>query len=191
MPSASRNKVVKNIDRWVSGAAFSFVMARKPRQIFVRLSRDSMMDKTLLKWLEARIQSTRVKPGQIVFQVSVQEVEQHLNAAKALAENLRKIGYGFCIENFGLGSRAAQVIEHGPMDYLKIDGSLMQGLASNSATQGQVKEIITAANERKIPSIAERVEDANTMAALWQLGVHFIQGYQIREPEVVLAEGDS
>jgi EAL domain-containing protein (putative c-di-GMP-specific phosphodiesterase class I) len=40
-----------------------------------------------------------------------------------------------------------------------------------------------------VRTIAERVEDANTMAVLWQLGVQYIQGYQIREPEVVLSAG--
>jgi EAL domain-containing protein (putative c-di-GMP-specific phosphodiesterase class I) len=46
---------------------------------------------------------------------------------------------------------------------------------------------VEQARTRDIRTIAERVEDANTMAVLWQLGVHYIQGYQIREPEVVLS----
>ena len=37
-------------------------------------------------------------------------------------------------------------------------------------------------------AIAERVEDANTMAVLWQAGIEFLQGYQVQEPEVVLSE---
>jgi EAL domain-containing protein (putative c-di-GMP-specific phosphodiesterase class I) len=41
----------------------------------------------------------------------------------------------------------------------------------------------------KIETIAERVEDANTMAVLWQLGVQFIQGYFVNAPEeVVIAD---
>ena len=34
-------------------------------------------------------------------------------------------------------------------------------------------------------TIAERVEDANTMAVMWQLGIEFIQGYFVHKPEAV------
>ena len=68
-----------------------------------------------------------------------------------------------------------------------IDGSLMQGLAGDEPMQERVRLIVQEASGRQIKTIAERVEDANTMAVLWQLGVHYIQGYQVREPEVVLA----
>ena len=35
-------------------------------------------------------------------------------------------------------------------------------------------------------TVAERVEDANTMAVLWQLGIEFVQGYFIHKPEDVV-----
>jgi len=37
-----------------------------------------------------------------------------------------------------------------------------------------------------VTTIAERVEDANTMAVLWQLGIEFIQGYFVNSPERVV-----
>ena len=52
-----------------------------------------------------------------------------------------------------------------------------------------VKKLVEQAGKLKIETIAERVEDANTMAVLWQLGVQFIQGYFVNAPEeVVMAE---
>ncbi|MEO1582902.1 MAG: EAL domain-containing protein [Pseudomonadota bacterium] len=44
------------------------------------------------------------------------------------------------------------------------------------------------AKQRGINTIAEKVEDANTMAALWQLGISYMQGHYVQEPEVVLQE---
>ena len=74
------------------------------------------------------------------------------------------------------------------MDYLKIDGSLMQGLASNQGLQEKVKTFVTAARAKNIATVAERVEDANTMAVLFQLGVAYMQGHYVHEPEVVLGD---
>ena len=81
-----------------------------------------------------------------------------------------------------------RVLAQLPMDFLKIDGSLMQSLSGDPALQATVRKFITAAHERRIPTIAERVEDANTMAVLFQLGADYIQGHYLHEPEVVLEE---
>jgi EAL domain-containing protein (putative c-di-GMP-specific phosphodiesterase class I) len=62
----------------------------------------------------------------------------------------------------------------------------MQGLANNQENQIRVAELSRALKEKGIHSIAERVEDANTMAVLWQAGVQYMQGYYIQEPEVIL-----
>ncbi len=43
-----------------------------------------------------------------------------------------------------------------------------------------------AARANNIQTVAERVEDANTMAVLWQIGVQYIQGYFVNEPEEVV-----
>ena len=74
------------------------------------------------------------------------------------------------------------------MDYLKIDGSLMQSISSDTTLQEKVRVYVHAASNRTIPVIAERVEDANTMAVLFQLGVAYMQGHYVHEPEVVLAD---
>jgi len=73
-----------------------------------------------------------------------------------------------------------------PANYIKIDGTLMQGLAVDPATQQKVRELVDQARSQSVKTIAERVEDANTMAVLWQLGIEFIQGYFVNEPEQVV-----
>ena len=64
----------------------------------------------------------------------------------------------------------------------------MQSIAGDSALQDRVRNFVKAAAKRKIETIAERVEDANTMAVLFQLGVGHMQGHYVHEPEVVLEE---
>jgi len=73
-----------------------------------------------------------------------------------------------------------------PVNYVKIDGALMQGLANDRPLQERVKALVDVAREHGATTIAERVEDANTMAVLWQLGIEFIQGYFVNSPEQVV-----
>ncbi len=52
--------------------------------------------------------------------------------------------------------------------------------------QQKVRTLVDAANTKQILTIAERVEEANTMAVLFQIGVQYVQGYFINEPEQVV-----
>ena len=188
MPPAERNRLVKNIDRWVIGAAFSYCLSRRPGRAFVRLSQDTMLDTMLPAWLETRVKNSGLDPATLVFQVTQDAAAAHLKQTRDMAGRLKRIGFGFALDGFAGGPGANQLMGHVPIDYLKIDGALMQGLAGDELRQERVRAIVDEARNRKIRTIAERVEDANTMAVLWQLGVQYIQGYQIREPEVVLGD---
>jgi EAL domain-containing protein (putative c-di-GMP-specific phosphodiesterase class I) len=73
---------------------------------------------------------------------------------------------------------------------VKIDGALVQNLATDVDLQNKVRALVEAAGKRKVQTIAERVENANTMAVLWQLGVQFIQGYFVNAPEEVVLRAE-
>ena len=113
---------------------------------------------------------------------------EHDTECSSNFEQLNKQGHEFAIEHFGIGHDSARVLASTPMHYLKIDGSLMQSLATDEALRQRVRGYIDTANKRGIATIAERVEDANTMAVLFQLGVGYVQGHYLHEPEVVLSE---
>ncbi|MGA2366740.1 MAG: EAL domain-containing protein, partial [Steroidobacteraceae bacterium] len=96
------------------------------------------------------------------------------------------LGVKFALEHFGIGSNSLSLMARLPIDFVKIDGSLMQGLSGSPALQRQVRGIAEAAAARNIQTVAEHVEDANTMAVVWQLGVQYIQGYFVHAPEDVI-----
>jgi diguanylate cyclase (GGDEF)-like protein/PAS domain S-box-containing protein len=188
LPAAERAGMVKNIDRWVIGASFSFCAANNPALVFLRLSRDSVVDPTLLDWLQTRRRAIGIRPEQICFQVAEDVAAQQLKQSKQLAETLRNAGFRFALDHVGTGRDSAQLIKHIPMDYLKIDGSLMQALHLDKQTQQRVGQLAQFAKDLGIHTIAERVEDANTMAVLWQLGIAYIQGNYSQMRGVVLED---
>ncbi|MBT8443602.1 MAG: EAL domain-containing protein [Gammaproteobacteria bacterium] len=188
IPAAERANMIKNVDRWVVGASLSFCAAKNPSLVFVRLSGGSVQDESLIHWLKARAQSAGIEPGRICFQVSEAIAAQFLRQTKELADEVRAMGFRFAIDHVGLGRDPEQLLNHIPMDFMKIDGSLMQGLHKDSDTQGKVANLTNTAKKLDIKSIAERVEDANTMAILWQLGIAYIQGNYVQMHGVVLED---
>jgi len=188
MPAAFRNRLLRAIDRWVIGASIAFCSKTPLDCVFIKLSAESIIDKTLTDWLAKAVGSSGVTPKQLCFQVSEENATQYLTQTQTLAEQLRSKGHRFAIENFGVGRDSGRILAQTPMDFLKVDGSLMQNVSTDAALQERVRVYVNAAGNRTIPVIAERVEDANTMAVLFQLGVAYMQGHYVHEPEVVLAD---
>jgi PAS domain S-box-containing protein len=185
LAAAQRNDLMKNIDRWIIGAAVSFCATRKVQKLFVRLSKDSVMDRSLPTWLENQLRANRIDPSRIVFQISEQVATEYLKNTQELTTLLRKTGFKIALEHAGKARDPVYLMNNLQLDYVKADGSLMQGLAVDVSVQEQIRVLVDAAKLKRISTIAERVEDANTMAVLWQLGVEFIQGYFINKPEQV------
>ena len=188
--AAERNDLMKNIDRWVIGASMSFAANRKASCIFVRVSKDTILDKTVTAWLETQLKSLKIEAKRLCVQVTEDIATQYVVQTKEVAGNLRKLGFRFAIEHFGTGRDPLKLLADVGMDFIKVDGSLMQGLSTNQLQQQRVKLLVEAAKRKGVETVAERVEDANTMAVLWQLGIEFIQGYFVNAPEDVTMSGE-
>ena len=188
--AAERNDLMKNIDRWVIGASMSFAANRKASCIFVRVSKDTIVDGAVIGWLETQLKSLKIEPARLCMQVTEELATQYVKPTKDLADGLRKLGFRFALEHFGTGRDPLKLLADIGMDFIKVDGSLMQGLSTNPLQQQRVKGLVEAAKRKGVETIAERVEDANTMAVLWQLGIEFIQGYFVNAPEEVTMSGE-
>ena len=156
----------------------------------MRLSRESVKEESFLDWLDNHLRTSRAEPERLCFQVTEESAASYVTQVKALASALRERRFRFALESFGGGRDSLGMLDSVPLDFVKIDGAVIQGLAADSQLQQRVRALVDAAQKRSVQTIGERVEDANTMAVLWQLGVQFIQGYFVNEPEeVVLSAG--
>ena len=189
MPAAERNDLLKNIDRWVVGASLSFAAQRKPACLFVRLSHETLKDGSFLGWIDNQVRATRADAHRLCFQAHEEVVATHQERVQKLSAELRGRGFKFAIERFGSGRDPQGLLESTAVDYVKIDGALVQGLTGDQELQQRVRALVEQAKARNIETIAERVEDANTMAVLWQLGVQYIQGYLVHAPEEIVLRG--
>ena len=70
-----------------------------------------------------------------------------------------------------------------PFSYVKIDGSFVRDLVSSERDRLVVRAIVEVAHSMGQMTIAEFVEDAETMSILRELGVDFAQGYYIGRPQ--------
>ncbi len=191
IPAAERNNMMKHIDRWMIKAAITFCNSHNADRVFVRLSRQSIVDATTIAWMEREFSKRKFDCSRLVIQVPERDAAKHIKQTKSLVRKMRKLGMGFALEHYGIDQERFQILDILKPDYIKVEGELMHTLMTDTQMQESVQKIVRAANERNIKSIAERVENANAMAVLFQLGLDFMQGHYVHEPEVVLQDPDT
>jgi EAL domain-containing protein (putative c-di-GMP-specific phosphodiesterase class I) len=187
MATAARSNLLRPIDRWVIDATLGFCSHQANDLVFIKLSHESILDPTLPGWIFEQVPKAGVHPGTLCFQVSEEDASQYQKPTKVLADLLRGRGFRFAVEQFGIGRDPLRVLTATPMDFVKFDGSLMQTLAGDFKIQEKLRAFVSSATRQNIQTIAARVENANTMAVLFQLGVGYMQGHYLHEPDVVLS----
>lgn len=191
MPAAEKAGLMPAIDRWVIAEAVKLLkdpgQQKRGTTLFVRMSDASLTNDTTLKWMTAQIKG-KIPKGHLVVELSERQAETWLRETKAMAAGVKLIGCGVMLSRFGVTADPIAVLKHLPLDYVKLDIGLLKVITKDEERQKALRGMLEQLKENGISSVAPQVEDANAMAMLWQLGVDFVQGNYLQEPEVVIAD---
>jgi EAL domain-containing protein (putative c-di-GMP-specific phosphodiesterase class I) len=96
-----------------------------------------------------------------------------------------KLGCDFSIDDFGTGFSTFNYLKQLPAQSVKIDGSFIVDLATNPVDLALVKAIFEVASALGKKTVAEFVENEETLIILAEMGVTYAQGYHLGKPEPV------
>ena len=188
---ASDMGVGTKIDRWVVLEAIKMLAEHRSRgnktKLIVNINRDSLCDNGLVPWLGVAFKAAKLPTDAIVFQVTEVDVNNHLNAAKALANDLAKMGTKLSISNFGCGLNPFNALKHVAADMIKVDGSFTQDIQSKNESPEGLTQLLEQLHEQDKTTIVPFVENASVLSTLWQAGVHYIQGHYLQEPSTSMS----
>ena len=186
IPAAETAGLMNFVDRWVIANAFLMLSKGskegKKTRLFIKLSAASLTDPDFLSWLRERIKSLKIDTDSLVFEINEETALNFLKQTKAVVSALNELHCRTALENFGLEQNTYQSLKHLKVNYIKIHMKLIHGLAQNVENQEKVKAIAEYANSQNIQTIAAFVEEANSLAVLWQCAVDFIQGHFLQQP---------
>lgn len=191
LPAAEKFGLMRNIDRWVLARSLALVAKRAAGadapSLFVKVSEDSLRDaEAYVKWVSELFKAYPLKHEEFVFEIPEAVMQNHVRKAKGITLALGNLGAGIAIDHFGMSTHSVQMLEQlSRISYVKFHASFTQKFNDKEA-QRRLTHLVEIAKQKKIKTIVSHVEDANVMARLWQIGVNYIQGYHVQEPEVVL-----
>lgn len=180
MPSAEKSGMCAMIDRWVLRNAIEALGAmhregRKAR-FFLNLAPTAFKDSDLLPSVIRWIRDAGVKPADLVFQIDAPHLKGNTQVVTFI-KAADKLGCKIAIDDFGRDLGNIDYLRDLPVAYLKIHGALIRNLAGDAVSQSALRAVRDVASTLNIKTIAKSVEKAENLAALWNFGVDFVQGY--------------
>jgi diguanylate cyclase (GGDEF)-like protein/PAS domain S-box-containing protein len=189
IPAAERYNVMVMVDRWVVNRAIDLLTdclkaGKRQPLVAVNLSGTSINDEDFLEFVMARLSNEQVARS-ICFEITETAAVASLTKATFFIKELRARGCRFSLDDFGSGVSSFMYLKTLPVDFLKIDGHFAERLASDVVDRSMVEAIIKIGRAMQVATIAEKVESAEVLQVLKQLGVDYIQGFHLSEPCVI------
>jgi diguanylate cyclase (GGDEF)-like protein/PAS domain S-box-containing protein len=191
IPAAERYHLIASIDRWVIHAAFVTLACGTlshgdTTRFAINLSGQSVGDDAFLDYVLAEVEATSIEPERIFFEITETAAVGNLAKATHFISVLKGLGFRFVLDDFGSGLSSFAYLQNLQVDFLKIDGAFVRGMAGSTVQRALVESINQIGHVMGIRTIAESVEDNPTLEILRQIGVNYAQGYGLSMPEPLI-----
>ncbi len=186
LAAAEQFGLIREIDRWVVRRAIRLIAEQREEGrdlcLEVNLSGKAVSDQELLQIVRKELSTTGVDPSLLIFEITETAAVASIEAAKTFISVLRSLGCRFGLDDFGVGFSSFNYLKRLPVDYLKIDGSFVRNLSHDEGDRHLVRAIVQVAQGLGKETVAEFVEDEETLRLLKELGVDYAQGCLIGLP---------
>lgn len=185
LPAAERLHLSGKVDRWVVQRVFEMLADSRRNDIAswtINLSEESVLDGSFPAFIRELMQASNTPAQSICFEIDEATATEHIGATRSLIEELRSLGYAFSLSGFGGSPNSFAYLRNLPVDYLKIDGSLVRAVDDDSIDRAIIDGIVNVARVMGIRTIASMVEDEGSLDMLRILGVDYVQGFAVAEP---------
>lgn len=195
LPTAERFNMMQEIDSWVvnqalktlgkinsNGASVSFS---------INLSGQSMDNDDLLQDIKNGIKKWELDPACILLEITETCAIKRMEEAHHFIEELHALGCSFALDDFGSGYSSFNHLKNLHVDYIKIDGQFIKDIVHDPMDLAIVTSINNIAHSLGKKTIAEFVEDADTLRLLKQAGIDYVQGYYVSLPIATIRTGDN
>ncbi len=190
MPAAERYNLSTHIDRWVLSNALEWFASNaealgRVSTISINLSAQSIVDAKFSEFVVNVLKTSAVPAAKICFEINESAAIANLTDATRLMTELGKLGCQFALDDFGSGHSSFAYLKTLPVDYLKIDGVYIKGIADNPLDLAIVRSINDIGQIMEKHTIAECVESERVAKKLREIGVDYCQGNFIDKPRPI------
>lgn len=188
LSAAQRYQMMPEIDRAVVKLAMQTLQpyARQldvdPAIFTINFSGQSLQEADFGPFIAAAIEGSGLRPEHIAFELTESDAVGDIRRAETLIRTLRQMGCGVALDDFGTGLSSLSYLRSLPINMLKIDGSFVRDVLTDSKAESMIEAVAYLARSMKLITVAEYVETEEIRVRVQHLGVDYAQGYAIGRP---------
>jgi EAL domain-containing protein (putative c-di-GMP-specific phosphodiesterase class I) len=128
---------------------------------------------------EARVRAVGLSPRQIIVECTEQQAIHDVPRLKKQVKALRRLGFGFAVDDAGAGYASFTIIAALEPSIIKIDREIVSGIGNKDAEAKKALVEAFVSFSRRIGAhvVAEGIENRRDLLALQDREVDFGQGY--------------
>jgi EAL domain-containing protein (putative c-di-GMP-specific phosphodiesterase class I) len=193
LPIAERFNMMPDIDRFVVRKAVAARAAMEAargaaansagaQMLCINLARSTIEDDAFADFVLRALERSRTPGRALCFEIADADAVACLPDAVRLARALKPAGCCFTLDGFGRAGIGFEHVKALPLDYLKIDGSIILQILRVPEALAKVRAIQRVSNVIGLRTIAEMVESDECLERLRAVGVNYAQGFGIAQP---------
>jgi Amt family ammonium transporter len=185
-PVAEALGMLEDIDRWVvrnaiAWCATSMEDANAP-MCCINLSTEALLNADFSAYVRSQLKQQGVSGSRLCFEITEPDALAQPEAALKFIRALKPQGCRFTLDNFGSVKVSFAHIKDLPIDYLKIDGSIIQNIITNPSDFARARAISLTCQRLGLRVIAQSVESKAVLSKLTEIGFDYAQGFGIAPP---------
>jgi diguanylate cyclase (GGDEF)-like protein len=179
--AAEQYGLIGQLTEWVLSSACREASRWKLElQVSVNLSPLNLRDASLVPTVKRILKETGLSPSRLVLELTEGSIIDRSEDVALRLRELRKIGIGLWLDDFGSGYANFEYLQHLACDVVKIDRSF---LARSENRRELLGGIISLAQACGLRVAVEGVETAEHRELLAELGCDLLQGFLLARPQ--------
>lgn len=175
-----------SLDKWLVVEGTKNLKAEREKGnntvITINLTQNALLDTAFPKWLGVAMKAAQLSPECITLQFNETTVAHYLKQAMRFREEVKEWKFKFSLCQFGRSAESFKVLQHFQVDYAFVDASFALVLQKDPTNVESLKIVLNRLEEHSVKSVVPYVENAATLASLWQMNAHYIQGHYLQAP---------
>ena len=185
--SAEASGLIQEVDLRIVDKVLAYKRQLEERGIAavlaINLSGVSFRNPNINQAIAKKLDFYKVNPQEIIFEITETSALEDAVATANKMRDIKELGCKFALDDFGVGFSSLYHIKQLPIDLVKIDGSFIRHLPEEPEDQALVRAVVEVAKVFGLQTVAEFVENEESLEILSTLGVDYAQGYHISKPE--------
>ena len=186
IPLAEQTGLITPLTRWsLNNSLHCCAEARRSGlnlPFSINLSPRVFPERGIVEQILGALRIWDIPPESIILEVTETAVMDDPALSARLLQRLRNEGLRIAIDDFGIGHSTFAYLQHIPATELKIDKSFVRHMNDDANDLTIVRAVIDLAHNLGLKTVAEGIEDHNTLERLTALGCDIAQGYHLARP---------